>query len=177
MLRCFKFALGACVAIVIVLLAGPIAPPSAHAQDKLLNFADIKGTWRGFGWFYFTYGNKRRARCTATIRQDGTPDKGSLVLNCVAGSMKVDAKAFNIVLKGANATGKWKIPNFNVDGTLTGKLSSDSLRARLKPAGSANAGYGATLNAKLNGTCRVALTQTVNSPLDLKKLDLNLRRC
>ena len=162
--------------LALIVLA-PFTSRHARAEDKLLTFADIEGTWKGFGWFYFTYGNRSRARCTATIRQDGGPDKGNLVLNCVAGSMHIDAKAFDIVLNGASAKGAWTIPSFNVQGSLTGQVSPDSLNAHLKPAGEANAGYGATLKAKLNGNCRVALTQIVKSPLDLKKLDLNLRRC
>ncbi len=164
------------LALALVVLA-PLTLPPARAEEKLLTFADIEGTWKGFGWFYFTYGNRSRARCTATIRQEGGPDKGNLVLNCVAGAMHIDAKAFDIVLNGASATGAWTIPSFDVQGSLTGQVSPDSLSAHLQPAGEANAGYGATLKAKLNGTCRVALTQTVDSPLDLKKLDLNLRRC
>lgn len=173
-----NFKAGLCVSLfVLAVLALVLMRAPSMAQDKLLTFNDIEGTWKGFGWFYFTYGNKRRARCTAIIRAEGGPDQGRLDLNCVAGSLTIDANAFDIQLKGATATGKWAIPSFEVDGALTGTLTPDSLNAHLQPAGAINADYGATLNAKLDGTCRVALTQEINSPLDLKKLDLNLRRC
>lgn len=177
MLGDVRVKLGFCIAVLACVLALVAVPRASDAQDKLLTFADINGTWKGFGWFHFTYGNKKRARCKADISQDGSPDKGSLVLNCVAGSLTIDAKAVNIVLSGTTAKGSWSIPSFNVAGTLTGKLTPTSLKAHLQPAGAENAGYGATLNATLNGTCRVAIQQDINSPLDLKKLDLNLRRC
>lgn len=170
---CAAVLAAACVAMLGVHTHRPVS-----AQEKLLTFADIEGTWKGFGWFHFTYGNKKRARCTAVIRSDGAPTRGGLDLKCQADAMIINAKAFSIVLTGAKATGSWTIPSFNVQGKLTGKLTPDTLSAQLQPSGAMNADYGATLKARLQpGNCRVAITQQINSPLDLKALDLNLRRC
>lgn len=169
------------VALLTGVVAGAwtvLAPVPALSQDKLLTFSDIKGTWKGFGWFVFTTGSKKRARCVAVITADGSPDRGSLTLNCTAEAMVIKAKAYNIVLKGAAATGLWKIPSFQVEGSLSGRITPDSLSAHMQPNGAMNADYGATLKAQLQaGKCRVAIQQQINSPLDLKKLDLNLRRC
>jgi len=168
----------ALLAVAGACLLAPLAPMPTSAQDKLLTFADIEGTWKGFGWFVFTAGNKKRARCTAIIRQDGGPERGSLDLNCTAQAMEINARAFSILLTGNAATGAWSIPSFKVEGVLRGKITHDSLTAHLQPSGDMNADYGATLKAQLQpGKCRVAIQQQINSPLDLKALDLNLRRC
>ena len=165
----------ACAIMALVVMVSGLTP--SVMADDLLNFSDIEGKWTGFGWFVFTAGNKERARCTAVITSEGSPNKGRLDLNCTAGALTIIAKAFDIVLDEARATGKWSIKSFNVAGALSGKITSTGMSVYLQPSGSMNADYGASLTAELQGTCRVALTQKINSPLDLKKLDLNLRRC
>ncbi len=160
--------------VVMIILAVPASSPRA---GDLLNFSDIEGKWTGFGWFVYTTGNKERARCTAIIVSEGSPNNGRLDLNCSAGAMTIIAKAFDIILNEARATGKWSIKSFNVEGNLSGRVTGTGMSVSLQPNGSMNADYGASLNAELQGNCRVALTQVINSPLDLKKMDLNLRRC
>ena len=145
--------------------------------DDLINFEKMQGKWTGFGWFVFTKGNRDRARCTAFIRTNGSPTKGSLEFKCEAKGLKINAKAFNLELNGAKASGEWVVVNFSAKGTLAGTVTNTKLSVELTPTNSTFIGYTAHLSAEMLDECHVKLVETIASPLDLKKIDLDLRRC
>ncbi|MGI9385009.1 MAG: hypothetical protein ACR2PO_17790 [Methyloligellaceae bacterium] len=165
------------IAAAVLLAALTGAATHASAADRLLDFNTLQGKWTGFGWFVFTQADKQRARCQAVIRSDGGPDRGSMVLKCASDELDIAGTAFDIVLNGSKASGKWKLLTHEVDGTLAGTITENSLSAFLTPQSGGDGSAGAQLSTVIQDKCRASIKVSVKSPIDLKKIDLSVRRC
>ena len=164
------------IAAAVLLTAATGAAPQASAL-RLLDFNVLQGKWTGFGWFVFTQADKQRARCKAVIKAEGGPNRGSMDLSCASDEMDIAGKAFDIVLNGSQASGKWKLLTHDVDGTLAGTITENSLSAFLKPQRGGDGSAGAQLSTVIQNKCRATIKVSVQSPIDLKKIDLSVRRC
>lgn len=170
------------IALSAVLFGCCAMPIAARAADdassgKLINFQILQGKWTGFGWFFYGLDERKRAKCQAIIRADGSPEKGVMDLTCKSEGFDIDASAFEIVLNGSEAAGKWTMRSHEVDGTLTGSVTENSFKAALRPLGEPEDGYGAEMTTTLDDKCHAQIKIAVDSPVDLKGMELKVRRC
>lgn len=166
-----------CFLVLAVVFFATIGTSLTVTAGELLDFEQIQGKWTGFGWFMFGATERQRAKCEAIIRANGGPDRGSLDLKCTSESLDIDGKAFDITLKGANATGKWTLISHEIDGTLSGSVTENSLSVLLKPNLERDRDYGANFFTIFENKCHATMKIAVRSPIDLKKIDLSVRRC
>ncbi|MCG8559687.1 MAG: hypothetical protein MI824_07805 [Hyphomicrobiales bacterium] len=164
------------IAAAVLLAAAAAVPPHASAE-RLLDFDMLQGKWTGFGWFVFAQADKQRARCQAIIKAEGDPSRGSMDLTCASDEMDIAGTAFDIVLNGSKASGKWKLLTHHADGTLDGTITENSLSAFLTPQQGGDGSAGAQLSTIIEDKCRASIKLSVRSPIDLKKIDLSVRRC
>lgn len=145
---------------------------------KMMNFETLGGKWTGFGWFHFGIDTKKRARCEALISPDGGPNKGKIDLNCTGEGIEIGALSYDIVLDGNNANGLWTMRTHEVDGALKGMMEGNRFDANLIPEGQPEeGGYYAQLKTILTDKCHASIKIDVNAPIDLKHLDVAVRRC
>ncbi|MGI9387662.1 MAG: hypothetical protein ACR2OX_09550 [Methyloligellaceae bacterium] len=163
--------------ILAILFCAATSAPVTVSAGKLLDFENIQGKWTGFGWFMFGAAARQRARCQAVIRANGAPNQGSLDLNCTSEGLDIKGKAFDIKIKNGAASGKWTLTSHEIDGTLKGSVTENSLSMRLKPLMDKERNYGAEFSTILQDKCRASIKVSVDSPIDLKKIDLSVRRC
>lgn len=154
----------------------------SQGADETLTFEKLQGKWTGFGWFYFGIDKKERGRCQALIAEEPSEDqgdkhKGKIDLKCKAETLEIDASAYNIVSEGPNLTGEWTMRSHEVDGDLKGNMTSDTMNAKMIPIGQTEDGFGAQLTTKLNDKCNATIKIDVDSPIDINKIDVKVRRC
>lgn len=166
-----------CLRVVAVLLFSAMGTPMSASAGQLLDFTTIQGKWTGFGWFEFGVAERQRARCEAIIRADGSPDRGNLDLKCKSEGLIIDGKVFDIIFSGAKASGKWKLLSHDIDGTLLGNVTENSFSMFLKPHTDRDRGYGVEFSTIFQNKCHASIKVSVRSPIDLKKIDLSVRRC
>ena len=164
------------IAVAILFFAMASAAATAPAGQPL-DFKDIQGKWTGFGWFVFGAAERQRARCEAIIQADDRPDRGSLALKCTSTGLEIDGKAFDITLSGNNASGRWELRSHKIAGTLLGNITETSFSMFLKPEMKREKNYGANFSTIFQDRCHASIEVSVRSPIDLKKIDLSIRRC
>ena len=164
------------IAVAILFFAITSAATTAPA-GQLLDFKTMQGKWTGFGWFVFGAAERQRARCEAIIQPNGRPDRGSLALKCTSSGLEIDGKAFDITLRGGEASGKWELRSHEITGTLLGNITENSFSMILKPKKDGDSKYGAEFSTKFQDKCHASIQISVRSPIDLKKIDLSIRRC
>jgi hypothetical protein len=169
-MHAFRHAMSAASFVLSVIVGG------THAfGQQLLDFERLKGNWTGSGWIYFSDGHRENASCRMNVRPQGRPDKGGLDVTCTAGALGLDGRAFDIVLQGANATGSWEVPAWGVSGILIGRVASSSMIAVFRSQALGN--YSGRLSFSVHGECKGLASGTRDSPLDLKRISVALRRC
>jgi len=166
-----------CLLVLAVVFFAATGVPMTATAGELLDFELIQGKWTGFGWFIFGATERQRARCEAVIQANGGPDRGSMDLKCTSESLDIDGKAFDITLNGATATGKWALISHEIDGTLTGSVTENSLSILLRPNLERDRDYGANFFSIFENKCHATMKIAVRSPIDLKKINLSVRRC
>ncbi len=160
------------IAVAVVTLA----VPSANAQTAY-DCSQVKGRWTGFGWFNFVHEGRERARCTFDVGCPSGPSSGSVDLQCKTPGSKVNAAA-TFSIKDRRAKGKWKLRNYNVNGTVSGSATFENIDVFLRVRSKEFNQFGAGLKVKVKeGRCRASVRVDVRAPIGLRNIDLALRRC
>ena len=170
------FIIRRCLAIATLGFGISVSMPTA-STGELINFDLIQGKWTGFGWLIKTLGSRERARCTALVQSTDGPYKGSLELKCTTEQYELDGEAFNIEFKDTKATGQWFLRRYSLHGTIGGDISEDGFTLDLKPTTSGYTSYTARLSTIFKDKCNVSISIPIDSPIEIKKFDLKLKKC
>ena len=123
---------------------------STAADGPLASFA---GNWSGSGKITVQNGSSERIRCRSSNTASG--NALGLTLRCASDSYKFEL-ASDITSDGGNLSGSWNETTRGVVGSLTGRISGNSITA------TANAvGFNAALSIRASGN---SLNVSIRSP-------------
>jgi hypothetical protein len=121
---------GSSRAIAALALLFGLAPPPGAAQEKdsAHPFVAMAGSWSGGGTLTTSSGERNRLRCRAHYAAGRASRSLQLSIRCASDSYNFDL-ASSVVEKGGRIHGQWSESNYNVAGTVAGRLSGDQIRA------------------------------------------------
>jgi hypothetical protein len=117
-----------------------ILPLSALAIASLIGPSEadpgpsLAGSWSGGGWVAFSTGNKERASCRASYRQNGG-DSYTLLATCATSSGKASQTATVYKVSANRYRGSFYNSDFNVHGTIRVAVNGSSQSVDLSGEG------------------------------------------
>jgi hypothetical protein len=116
------------IALLAPLLVLVSTPCGAEETDNVHPFAAMAGSWSGGGTLTTSSGERNRLRCRAHYAAGRASRSLQLSIRCASDSYNFDL-ASSIVEKSGRIHGQWSESNYNVAGTVSGRLSGDHIRA------------------------------------------------
>lgn len=165
-------------AVLAMTIAAALAASAsgAHAQ-KPFDCQQLKGRWTGFGWFEYVHEGRKRARCKFSVECPAGPASGRLSLNCSSPGLDLGARS-RFAVANERVTGQWSLQHYDIDGTVSGRATSNLMDVFLRIRSKDFSSYGAALKVNVQeGQCRATVNVALKSPIGLKKINLAVRRC
>jgi hypothetical protein len=117
-----------------------ILPLSALAVASLIGPSEadpgpsLAGSWSGGGWVAFSTGNKEKASCRASYRQNGG-DSYTLLATCATSSGKASQTATVYKVSANRYRGSFYNSEFNIHGTIRVAVNGSSQSVNLSGEG------------------------------------------
>lgn len=106
--------------------AAAVATAAMFTVPALAEPGDLSGAWSGSGAVIYNTGAKEKARCRATFSHSGGTAY-SMSATCATASGKVVQSASLRKVGGNSYSGRFKNPEYNVEGTIRVTVGGNSL--------------------------------------------------
>jgi hypothetical protein len=113
--------------LVLLFALAPL-PGAAEEKESAHPFVAMAGSWSGGGTLTTSSGERNRLRCRAYYAAGRASRSLQLSIRCASDSYNFDL-ASSVVEKGGRIYGRWSESNYNVAGTVSGRVSGDQIRA------------------------------------------------
>jgi hypothetical protein len=129
------------------------------------SFAPLLGTWGGSGSYKLEDGTSERIKCDAYYTGSGS--ELGIAVRCAGQAGKIEMRS-KLNASGSSLTGTWEERTYNAGGTVTGKLTDNTVML--------NFGGGVTGHVHINyqGTSQTVEIETAGTPL--KNVTVSLKR-
>ena len=106
----------------------PEATPVAAKPDAAHPFAAIAGAWSGGGTISLTGDINERLRCRANHTYGASNSSLALNIRCASDNYKFELTS-NVVERRGQVSGQWRESNYNVTGTISGRVAGNKVTA------------------------------------------------
>lgn len=120
----------ALILITIAILSVGVPAVPTLAQDRSV----LGGTWHGGGYLVLPSGDRERANCRATFRNQGGSSY-SMTAVCATASTRVQQSAEIVRTGGGNFAGSFYNAEYGISGSIALRLSGNRLSASLNGGG------------------------------------------
>jgi hypothetical protein len=102
--------------------------PAALRQEPSHPFAAIAGAWTGGGSIALTGDINERLRCRANHTYGQANSSLALNIRCASDNYKIELIS-NVTERRGQVTGQWRETNYNVTGTINGRVAGNRVSA------------------------------------------------
>ena len=162
MLSCASFRWRAAAAMGLALL---VAGGGAKAASP---FAELNGTWSGFGRIKLDDGKTEGLKCKAYYVPKSGGSEVGLALRCASASSKIELRA-NLASSGNRLSGSWEERTYNAAGSVSGHASENRINLSIN-----GGGFAGSMAVTTTGNSQVISVSTEG--IALRGININLQR-
>lgn len=148
------------LALAFFLLPAPSAPAAGP-------FTAMAGAWNGAGTITATSGDNERVRCRVTNDVNAAGDELRQELRCASDSYRITLTSTARVIDGF-VQGRWSESTRNVAGTLSGRLTGQTISVRIE-----GGGFTASMSVTTRGNSQ---SVTLRTDTEIREIQLQLRK-
>lgn len=129
------------------------------------NFEPLIGSWGGSGTYKLQDGTSEKLKCDAYYT--GTGSQLGIAVRCSGATNKIEMRS-KLSSNGGSLSGSWEERTYNANGTVTGKITEQSLKLAI------TGGVGGSMTINYDKTKQNIAIETQGSPL--KSVTVSLSR-